>query len=1292
MACVLRLCRPKHLEDRYYDPDDEPDFGVGGGGGGGGGLEGDHEGGLDPRAPRVQRASTVSLVPPWTTGRLVVEVLGARGLAAVDDNGLSDPFVTVRLATPGSGASLPKPHDKLHRTATVKECLSPRYKQERFVYDDIRAPLPDVRFEVYDWSPGLFGEKSEPLGTCHLCLGNHWRQTGGDVTDGQAQAEWLPLEPLVVGKARPGRDVRSDCGELEVRVTLRRGTGDMQEDAVAEADAARWFVDEDAMPTGELKHAEHAANTLRVAVVRAINLIAADSALFGGKSDPFVTLTVGSAKFKTRVVRKNLNPVWMQTFDVPFQWDHGVPPALNVKVEDWDFGSSPDFLGQCQIQPISLPKCTSDGAAPATWYALEGDDEDDDHHEDGGGVDRGQVQLAIKMVYDPANDPSEDRPFFDEPIEEKHAKMAPNELRIAVCRAKGVKAMDIPMPFSSKAATSDPYVVIKVAGRPEKKTRTRLATLSPVWNEVFAFDLHHEDLAAHKAKSDAKGRRLTCLSDATVDLVMWDWDRLDKDDFMGKVTLPLLPYASNGQKAKRGWYKLADVKAQADGDHLVVGDGSLGQVLVVAQWRYNPALDFAPLEEGDDADPAGTSANELRLALHRGRDLAIKDKNMFSEGGTSDPRMVFRVMDGSVELARWMSTTRNKTLDPVWRETYAKELRETKVAVTPNLVLRCMCEDVDIGSTDYMGQFDIRLNELVEERPSVKSGWYALRPGETTISTNQRPDDITGDIRLSIQWRHNPALDFNPWIADECDVITRPPNELRVALIRCADLEAHNTSLLGPGSANPFVRFSVTGLKNVKPWRSTTKKRTLEPSWCETWCFPLDDAPAGDEVLEVCVEDEALTSNRETDMGQASVPIGHLAAAHGRERKWHSLVKKGQAAGCCELVVTFVYSRAHDFDPWEHGHGANSTTTLPNELHLGLIAGRDVGVSDPKVVFHIDGAANGPLDFASSVGKGSHPIWCEAFALPMTMGEDAPTLTATLDDGGAAPRRLAVPLDALGDGVKRKRAWHKLQVDAAKDGSETQHLATKEIGALQLMMHWIYNPALAFAPFPPEDAASAARAPNTIRVALCQGKGIAARPEDTYTRGKALRLRVRFTVTGTDLVATSSTRESPGFSPNWTETFSLNYAAPTKAANGLNNGASPKKDLPPLVQLEAYVEGLRGDAADGAPPEAVGYVKVPLDDLGAKDKRGKPPLRKWFPVADAAGDLELILQWRYAPHHDPWHEPLDPAKGGKGVAAQIATALLPKKDHVVAFELHTDEVEMSLVDDVPNGADAPLAF
>ena len=84
------------------------------------------------------------------------------------------------------------------------ECLNPRYKQERFVFDDLRSPLPDVRFEVYDYSPGLFGEKAEPLGQCVLSLANHWKQTGGDVVDGPSRAEWHTLEPLVLGRRLGG--------------------------------------------------------------------------------------------------------------------------------------------------------------------------------------------------------------------------------------------------------------------------------------------------------------------------------------------------------------------------------------------------------------------------------------------------------------------------------------------------------------------------------------------------------------------------------------------------------------------------------------------------------------------------------------------------------------------------------------------------------------------------------------------------------------------------------------------------------------------------------------------------------------------------------------------------------------------------------------------------------------------------------------------------------------------------------------------------------------------------------
>ena len=50
--------------------------------------------------------------------------------------------------------------------------------------------------------------------------------------------------------------------------------------------------------------------------------------------------------------------------------------------------------------------------------------------------------------------------------------------------------MDAAVPFSSKGKTSDPYVKLKLEGFKEKKTKTRMKTLAPVWNDSsFTFDL-----------------------------------------------------------------------------------------------------------------------------------------------------------------------------------------------------------------------------------------------------------------------------------------------------------------------------------------------------------------------------------------------------------------------------------------------------------------------------------------------------------------------------------------------------------------------------------------------------------------------------------------------------------------------------------------------------------------------------------------------------------------------------------------------------------------------------------
>ena len=111
--------------------------------------------------------------PPWESGRLSVEVLGARGLRAADKSGTSDPFVCVQLVA--NGKPLPKPHDKSHKTRTIKKTLAPRYKDENFVFDDV--PLQTLRFRVYDWNAGLMGVgsgKPKPLGEASVDLAQRW--------------------------------------------------------------------------------------------------------------------------------------------------------------------------------------------------------------------------------------------------------------------------------------------------------------------------------------------------------------------------------------------------------------------------------------------------------------------------------------------------------------------------------------------------------------------------------------------------------------------------------------------------------------------------------------------------------------------------------------------------------------------------------------------------------------------------------------------------------------------------------------------------------------------------------------------------------------------------------------------------------------------------------------------------------------------------------------------------------------------------------------------------------------
>ena len=73
------------------------------------------------------------------------------------------------------------------------------------------------------------------------------------------------------------------------------------------------------------------------------------------------------------------------------------------------------------------------------------------------------------------------------------------------------------------------------------------------------------------------------------------------------------------------------------------------------------------------------------------------------------------------------------------------------------MTLVCTCEDWDeVSGSDFMGQFSIALDELKDQK--VLKKWFKL--GED--AEGKRKGDVAGHVCLHVQWRHDPAIAFEP--------------------------------------------------------------------------------------------------------------------------------------------------------------------------------------------------------------------------------------------------------------------------------------------------------------------------------------------------------------------------------------------------------------------------------------------------------------------------------------------------------------------------------------------------
>ena len=64
-------------------------------------------------------------------------------------------------------------------------------------------------------------------------------------------------------------------------------------------------------------HPDEEANSLLITLVRCRNLPVMDTGVFGGSSDPYCVIRVGDERVKSTVRKKDLNPVWVESFELP---------------------------------------------------------------------------------------------------------------------------------------------------------------------------------------------------------------------------------------------------------------------------------------------------------------------------------------------------------------------------------------------------------------------------------------------------------------------------------------------------------------------------------------------------------------------------------------------------------------------------------------------------------------------------------------------------------------------------------------------------------------------------------------------------------------------------------------------------------------------------------------------------------------------------------------------------------------------------------------------------------------
>ncbi|XP_001602728.2 synaptotagmin-10 isoform X3 [Nasonia vitripennis] len=239
-----------------------------------------------------------------------------------------------------------------------------------------------------------------------------------------------------------------------------------------------------------------------------------------GSSDPYVKIYLlpdRKKKYQTKVHRKNLNPIFNETFIFSVSHEDLQERYLQFSVYDFDRFSRHDLIGQVVLRDLS--DCTD--FEHEIEYTMDIMCTTQDK------VDLGELMLSLCYL------PTAGR------------------LTLTVIKARNLKKMDI-------TGSSDPYVKVYLLCQgkriKKKKTSVKKGCLCPVYNEALVFDVPAEN-----------------VEDVSLIIKVIDYDRIGSNELMGCTAIGAsfigigrdhwLEMLDNPRKPVAQWYTLSETVA-----------------------------------------------------------------------------------------------------------------------------------------------------------------------------------------------------------------------------------------------------------------------------------------------------------------------------------------------------------------------------------------------------------------------------------------------------------------------------------------------------------------------------------------------------------------------------------------------------------------------------------------------------------------------------------------------------------------------------------------------------------